>query len=153
MCFQPLITIEHGTPADSYSFANKRRVSNVVSSKWAYQTGLRTAHFRDPNGPQTTFASEQFVDEVAAVLKVDPIEFRLSHFDPVAAARDINVIQQVWKAAGWVSRPSPNDSNQGGEVVSGRGFAYQPRAGTYVGTVAEVTVNRRTGQVRVTKFT
>jgi nicotinate dehydrogenase subunit B len=150
---EPLNTIEHGTPADNYNFANKRRVSNVVSSKWAYQTGLRTAHFRDPNGPQTTFASEQFVDEVAAALKVDPIEFRLSHFDPVAATRDIHVIQEVRKAAGWVSRPSPDNSNQGGEVVNGRGFAYQPRAGTYVGTVAEVTVNRRTGQVRVTKFT
>jgi nicotinate dehydrogenase subunit B len=153
MGYEPLNAIEHGTPADNYTFANKRRVSNVISSKWAYQTGLRTAHFRDPNGPQTTFASEQFVDEVAAALKLDPIEFRLSHFDPKTAARDINVIQQVRKAAGWVSRPSANNGNQGGEVVNGRGFAYQPRAGTYVGTVAEVTVNRRTGQVRVTKFT
>jgi CO/xanthine dehydrogenase Mo-binding subunit len=37
--------------------------------------------------------------------------------------------------------------------VSGRGFAYQPRGGSYVATVAEVSVNRKTGQVRVTKFT
>lgn len=153
MGYEPLNTIEHGTPADNYSFTNKRRVSNVVSSKWAYQTGLRTAHFRDPNGPQTTFASEQFVDEVAAALKLDPIDFRLSHMDPAAASRDMNVIQQVKKASGWVSRPSPNNSSSTAEVVSGRGFAYQPRAGTYVGTVAEVTVNRKTGQVRVTKFT
>jgi hypothetical protein len=112
MGYEPLNTIEHGTPADNYTFANKRRVSNVVSSKWAYQTGLRTAHLRDPNGPQTTFASEQFVDEVAASLKLDPIDFRLSHFDPMTAARDINVIEQVKKASGWVSRPSPAPSRR-----------------------------------------
>jgi nicotinate dehydrogenase subunit B len=149
---EPLNASEHGVPADNYGFTNRRRISNVVPSKWAYQTGLRTAHLRDPNGPQFTFASEQFVDEVAAALKADPIEFRLTYLDS-AAARDINVIQEVRKAAGWISRPSPGDSNSSETIVSGRGFAYQPRGGTYVATVAEITVNRKTGQVRVTKFT
>ena len=139
-------------PAGGYIFPNRRVVTDVIPSKWAYQTGLRTAHFRDPNGPQATFANEQFVDEIAAVLKVDPIEFRLSYFN-AAAKRDINVIQQVQKASGWVSRPSPNNSSPSAEVVSGRGFAYRPRGESIVATVAEVTVNRRTGQVRVTKFT
>ena len=37
--------------------------------------------------------------------------------------------------------------------MSGRGFAYRARQESIVATVAEVTVNRRTGQVRVTKFT
>jgi len=153
MGYEPRNDSEHGVPADNYSFANKRRISNVIPSKWAYQTGLRTAHMRDPNGPQVTFASEQFTDEVAAALKLDPIEFRLAYLDPAVAERDINVIQQVRKAAHWISRPSPQSASAAGEVVSGRGFAYQPRGETYVATVAEVTVNRRTGQVRVTKFT
>jgi CO/xanthine dehydrogenase Mo-binding subunit len=150
--YEPLNASEHGVPADNYHFTNKRRISNVIPSKWAYQTGLRTAHLRDPNGPQVSFASEQFVDEVAAALKLDPIEFRLTYMDP-KATRDINVIEQVRKASGWVSRPSPNNSSSTATVVSGRGFAYQPRGGSYVAIVAEVTVNRRTGQVRVTKFT
>jgi nicotinate dehydrogenase subunit B len=153
MGYEPRNDSEHGTPADNYSFLNQRRISNVIPSKWAYQTGLRTAHLRDPNGPQVTFASEQFIDEVAAALKVDPIEFRLAHLDPSVAARDINVIEQVRKASNWASRPSPQISSPGAEVVHGRGFAYQPRGGTYVATVAEVTVNRKTGQVVVTKFT
>jgi nicotinate dehydrogenase subunit B len=152
MGHEPLNENEHGVPADNYIFANRRRVSNVIPSKWAYQTGLRTAHLRDPNGPQVSFASEQFVDEVAAALKMDPIEFRLSYLDP-AAKRDINLIEQTRRESGWQSRPSPNPSGQTAEVVSGRGFAYQPRGGSYVATVAEVTVNRKTGQVRVTKFT
>ena len=153
MGFEPLNESEHGVPADNYNFPNKRRISNVIPSKWAYQTGLRTAHLRDPNGPQVTFASEQFVDEVAAALKLDPIEFRLSYLDPATAGRDINLIQQVKKTSGWISRPAPNNSGSADTVVSGRGFAYQPRGGSYVASVAEVTVNRKTGQVRVTKFT
>ena len=153
MGYEPLNQSEHGLPADNYVFPNRRRVSNVIPSKWAYQTGLRTAHMRDPNGPQVSFASEQFVDEVAAALKMDPIEFRLAHLEPSTGARDINVIQQVRKASNWVSRPSPQTSNLTAEVVHGRGFAYQPRTGTFVATVAEVEVNRKTGRVTVTKFT
>ena len=153
MGFEPLNQNEHGVPTDRYVFPNKRRTSNVIPSKWAYQTGLRTAHMRDPNAPQVTFASEQFTDEIAALLKADPINFRLSHLDPAAASRDINVIQEVKKASGWVSRPSPVANAPSGEVVSGRGFAYRTRQESIVATVAEVTVNRRTGQVRVTKFT
>ena len=153
MGFKPRDDAEHGVPAERYNFANKRRVSNVIPSEWAYQTGLRTAHMRDPNGPQSTFASEQFVDEVASALKLDPIEFRLAYLDPAAAARDINVIQQVRKAANWESRTAPQADNVSGEVVSGRGFAYQPRGDSIVAMVAEVTVNRKTGQVKVTKFT
>ena len=148
--FEPRNDSEHGVPADGYKFANKRRISNVIPSKWAYQTGLRTAHMRDPNGPQVTFASEQFIDEVAAALKLDPIDFRLSYLDPVS--RDANVIEQVKSAANWTSRPSPQTTSTA-EIVSGRGFAYQPRGETYVATAAEVTVNRKTGEVRVTKFT
>ena len=153
MGYEPLNADEHGVPGDNYGFANKRRISHVIPSKWAYQTGLRTAHLRDPNGPQVTFASEQFVDEVAAALKLDPIEFRLAYLDPASAGRDVNIILQVRKASNWTSRPSPNNSSPTATEVSGRGFAYQPRGGSYVATVAEVTVNRKTGQVRVTKFT
>jgi CO/xanthine dehydrogenase Mo-binding subunit len=84
---------------------------------------------------------------------MDPIEFRIAHLDPAAAPRDVNVIEQVRKASGWTSRPSPNKGNSSGTTLSGRGFAYQPRGGSIVATVAEVTVDLKTGQVRVTKFT
>jgi nicotinate dehydrogenase subunit B len=153
MGHEPLNENEMGFPADNYSFANKRRMSNVIPSKWAYGTGLRTAHLRDPNGPQVSFASEQFVDEVASELHLDPIEFRLSYLDREKSWRDVAVIEEVRKASGWTSRPSPNNGNASNPVVSGRGFAYQPRGGSYVATVAQVTVDRKTGQVRVTKFT
>lgn len=139
---------EFGISADNYTFPAYRRVGRILNWDAALGTGLRTAHMRDPNGPQTTFASESFFDEVAAALKKDPVQFRLEHLDPTAAARDIAVIKAVAKAAKWDTRPSPNN-NQKGNVVRGRGIAYNPRGTTFVATVAEVEVNKKTGAVRV----
>ena len=99
-----------------------------------------------------TFASEQFMDEIAAAAEVDPIEFRLAHLDPSTGARDINVIQQVRKASNWVSRPSPQASSPTAEVVRAVASLIS-RARSFVATVAEVEVNRKTGRVTVTKFT
>ena len=42
-----------------------------------WETPLRTGNLRDPNGPQSTFASESFIDELAAAAKADPYEFRM----------------------------------------------------------------------------
>jgi CO/xanthine dehydrogenase Mo-binding subunit len=48
----PLNASQHCSPGGRYRFPNQRLISNVIPSKWAYQTGLRTAHFRDPNAPR-----------------------------------------------------------------------------------------------------
>ena len=49
-------------------------------------------------------------------------------------------------------RPSPKPVKGSGEIVTGRGVGLSTRGGTYVGTIAEVEVNRRTGAARVTRF-
>ena len=113
-------------------------------------TGLRSANFRDPNGPQTTFASEQFIDELAYAAKLDPIDFRLTY---LTAQRDINVVKAIRKASNWESRIGPSkDSASSKRVVSGRGMAYQTRSGTVNGWMCVVTVDRHTGDVKITKF-
>jgi CO/xanthine dehydrogenase Mo-binding subunit len=89
------------------------------------------------------------MDEVAAALNVDPVEFRLRH---VKAPRDIAVIKAAAEKAGWVSRPSPR-RDQTGNTVSGRGIAYSQRNGTIVAIVAEVDVYRSTGKIFARKFT
>ena len=40
---------------------------------------LRTSHLRDPVGPQLHFASGSFIDEIAAAIGADPVEFRLRY--------------------------------------------------------------------------
>ena len=60
-----------------YAIPNRRMATHVVGLPLVWETPLRTGNLRDPNGPQVTFASESFIDELAAAAKADPVEFRL----------------------------------------------------------------------------
>jgi len=135
-------------PEDSYGFANKRTYWETVAPLLDRGSPLRTSHLRDPIGPQVYFASESFMDEVAAELKVDPVAFRLQY---VTDARDIAVIKAAAEKARWQPRVSPRQ-DQSGIKVSGRGFAYVQRHPTRVAMVTEVEVDRSTGKVWVRKF-
>jgi CO/xanthine dehydrogenase Mo-binding subunit len=138
-----------GVPAESYGFANRRTAWETVAPLLDRASPLRTSHLRDPVGPQIHFASESFIDEVAAALNVDPVEFRLRYLkDP----RDIAVIKAAAEKAKWQTRPSPRTDQQGNKV-SGRGIAYAQRSGTRVATVAEVEVDRSSGKIWARKFT
>jgi nicotinate dehydrogenase subunit B len=138
-----------GIPAESYAFANKRTAWEVIPPLLDRASPLRTSHLRDPVGPQIHFASESFMDEVAAATNVDAIEFRLRY---VKDPRDIAVIKAAAEKAGWQTRPSPR-KDQTGEKVSGRGIAYAQRNGTRVAMIAEVDIDRRSGKIRVRRFT
>jgi nicotinate dehydrogenase subunit B len=138
-----------GIPAESYAFANKRTAWETIPPLLDRASPLRSSHLRDPVGPQIHFASESFMDEVAAALNVDPIEFRLRY---VKDARDIAVIKAVAEKAGWQTRPSPR-KDQTGDKVSGRGIAYAQRGNTRVAMIAEVDIDRGSGKIRVRKFT
>jgi CO/xanthine dehydrogenase Mo-binding subunit len=132
-----------GIPAESYAFDNKRLGWETIPPLLDRSSPLRSAHLRDPVGPQIHFASESFMDEVAAALNVDPIEFRLRH---IKDARDIAVIKAAAEKFGWQSRPSPR-RDQTGTKVTGRGIAYAQRNGTRVAVIAEVDVDRSTGKM------
>src|SRR5262249_25769760 len=102
-----------GAPAESYEFANKRMSWETIAPLLDRASPLRTSHLRDPVGPQIHFASESFIDEVAAALNVDPVEFRLRH---VKDARDIALIKAAAEKAGWQPRPSPRRDQTGAKV-------------------------------------
>jgi len=138
-----------GAPAESYAFDNKRLSWETIAPLLDRASPLRTSHLRDPVGPQIHFASESFMDEVAAALAVDPVEFRLRH---VKDARDIAVIKAAAEKSGWQSRPSPR-RDQTGTKVTGRGIAYSQRGGTRVAVVAEVDIDRASGKIWARKFT
>jgi nicotinate dehydrogenase subunit B len=138
-----------GVPAEGYLFEHKRLAWETIAPLADRGSPLRSAHLRDPVGPQIHFASESFIDEVAAAVGVDPVEFRLRHLQ---GARDIAVIKTAADRAGWLARPSPR-RDQTGNKVSGRGIAYAQRAGTIVAVIAEVEVERSTGKIWARKFT
>ena len=138
-----------GVQAPPYVFPNIHAVSHVLAGFYDSASPLRSTHLRDPEGPQTSFAVESFMDELAAATGVDPIEFRLRHLDN---ARSKAVLTAAAEKAGWERRPSPKPNQGSGEVVTGRGVGLSTRNGTYVGTIVEVEVNRGTGAARVTRF-
>jgi nicotinate dehydrogenase subunit B len=146
------------TPSEVYVIPNRRMAAHVVSLPLVWETPLRTGNLRDPNGPQVTFASESFIDELAAAAKADPVEFRLGLLaaakdddNGFRRARSIAVIKAAAEKYGWDARPSPKRTVNG-EVLTGRGIAYSYRSQTIVAQIAEVEVNRTTGHVWVKRF-
>ena len=138
-----------GVPAEVYEFANKRVAWETIAPLLERASPLRSAHLRDPVGPQIHFASESFMDEVAHAVGADPVEFRLRH---LKSPRDIAVIKAAAERAGWQTRTSPR-RDQTGSKVSGRGIAYSQRNGTVCAVVAEVDIDRSTGKIWARKFT
>src|SRR5215211_7572737 len=65
------------TPSEMYAIPHRRMTAHVVSLPLVWETPLRTGNLRDPNGPQSTFAAESFIDELAAAANADPVAFRL----------------------------------------------------------------------------
>jgi CO/xanthine dehydrogenase Mo-binding subunit len=141
------------TPNEMYVIPNRRMVGEVVSLPEVWETPLRTGNLRDPNGPQSTFAAESFIDEMAAVAKADPLSFRMQMLTASSAddggfrrARSIAVLRAAADAYGWDARPSPKP-RANGNILAGRGVAYTFRGETIVALIAEVEVNRQTGHV------
>ncbi len=140
-------------PSDVYAVPHRRQATHVVSLPLVWETPLRTGNLRDPDGPQVTFASESFIDELAAAAKVDPSAFRRRLFTASTEddsgfkrARSIAVLDATLKAYGWDARPSPK-ARGSGEILTGRGLAYAYRSQTVAAQIVEVEVNRRTGHV------
>lgn len=147
-----------GMPADMYVIPNRRGVAQVVSLPLVWESPLRTGNLRDPNGPQVTFASESFIDELAAAAKADPIAFRLKLLTATTQddsgfrrARSIAVLKAAAATYGWDPRPSPA-GRRTDAIVTGRGVAYCYRNQTVLAQIAEVEINRTTGHVWVKRL-
>jgi CO/xanthine dehydrogenase Mo-binding subunit len=119
-----------------------------VHTRHVEQAFFRSAHLRSPGRIENSFANESFVDELAFAAQADPAEYRLRVLkDP----RGVAVLQKVLQRAGWQSRAGTNPAAGTGDVARGRGVAYlrYNNATTYVAVVAEVAVNRKSGEIRV----
>lgn len=145
-------------PAEMYAIPHRRQETRVVRFPLAFETPLRTGNLRDPNGPQVTFASESFIDEMAATAGADPVAFRLrllrgsnEENGIFMRARSIAVVEAAAEAYGWQARPSPKPVASD-RVLTGRGIAYAYRARTAIAEIAEVEVDRETGRVRVKRM-
>ena len=129
-----------------YAFPNIRTVCHRLA-----ETPFRPSWIRTPGRMQNSFANEAFMDELAAAAGADPLEFRLKYLkDP----RGVELLQRLAVIAKWEKRPSPQKDRGTGDIAKGRGLTYvrYELVRTYVGAVAEVEVNRRSGEIRVPRF-
>jgi len=103
-------------------------------------TGMRTAPLRAIGVGQNAFANEVFMDEIAGELGIDAVAFRLRNLKNAPRAR--RVVEEVARMSGW------------GRKREGRGlgFAYLDYSGTQLAGVAEVSVDRASGAIRVHRF-
>jgi nicotinate dehydrogenase subunit B len=104
---------------------------------------IRTSALRGLGAYANVFALESFIDELAAAAGADPVEFRLRHMkDPRARA----VIEACAQKAGW--KPGVK-----GDGTRGRGiaFAKYKNLAAYCAVVTDVTVDRRTGKIALTR--
>jgi nicotinate dehydrogenase subunit B len=117
---------------------------------WIPDAPLRTSAIRAPGKVANTFAVESFVDEIAALARVDPVEFRLRR---LANPRGVEVLRRVTARMGWQPRPSPRPVDPKATVLTGRGIAYihYKHEETLVAMGMEVAVERATGRIRVTR--
>ena len=134
----------HQSLAVPYTFPNVK-----ATARWLAETPFKPSWIRTPGRMQNTYANECFVDECAATAGADPVEYRLRNLKD---ARGAECIERCARMANWTPRgKQPRDKS---EVARGRGFSYikYELVRTYVAVVADVSVNRRTGQVKVDRF-
>lgn len=132
-----------------YDVPNQRILAHLINWHFPEPIPLRTSNLRAPGDVARCFASESLIDEIAADLRVDPVEFRLRHL--AANRRAADCLRAAADKAGWQRRPSPAPATSG-NLASGRGIAVTQRANTMVAAVAEVQVNKTTGQVAVKRI-
>ena len=86
------------------------------------------------------------MDEIAAALRVDPVQFRLRHL--IGNQRAAEGLRAAAKRAGWNDRPAPARLVVGPKAA-GQGVALAIRGGTLIAAIAEVEVDKNTGKVAV----
>ena len=133
-----------------YTFDNQKVLAANIPWVQQGQWPLRTSNLRAPGDLARVFASESTIDEIAADQHVDPVQFRLRYL--TTDKRVSEILTATAKRAGWTDRPAPAPVSNGNKAV-GRGVAVANRANTMTAAVAEIEVDKSTGDVTVKKIT
>jgi isoquinoline 1-oxidoreductase beta subunit len=110
--------------------------SNVLVEAVRNKLGVRMTAVRGVGSTVNQFAAESFMDEIATARRVDPLEMRLDLLQKMPAAQE--VLRAVAAMARW----------RKGEKA-GRGLSFITNAGTYLATIAQVSVDRDSGVIHV----
>ncbi|HSD44948.1 MAG TPA: molybdopterin cofactor-binding domain-containing protein [Burkholderiales bacterium] len=121
------------------------KVENWHSEHVMEPERTRVAAWRGIGSGYTKFAIESMIDEIAHDLGMDPLAYRLSL---TGDARCRRVLEKAAEMSGWGRKRSG--------TALGIAFAeygiFAPKVGSLTAAVAEVSVDRRTGSIRVHSY-
>jgi CO/xanthine dehydrogenase Mo-binding subunit len=156
---------KNGEPYDPFSIAGADHWYNVgkhrvrALSNDLANRAFRPGWLRSVGPGWTNWALESFMDEAAHKVGADPVQFRLKLLDATGgnaggppkavggAKRQAAVVQHAAQMAGW-GRSLPADTGLG----IATSFGQERDMPTWVACVAQVKVDRTTGQVTVQKL-
>lgn len=139
----PAILVNRMSTGSMYAVANRRVVSHAIPMVGM----LKGGPLRSPLDLSYAFASEQTIDELALAAQLDPLEFRRKN---IGDHRWLGVLNAAAEAAGWTPRIAGSARSQG-EVARGRGIGLGTHHVSYGAAVAEIEVDKRTGDIVATR--
>ena len=142
------------TAVPPYDYEHLRVVANDMAPI------LRASWLRGVSALPNAFAHESYIDELATAAGADPVAFRLQHLKDERAS---DLVKATAARAGWLAHTQPQqqapEHTKAGDLLKGQGFAYAryvhskfPGFGAaWAAWVADVEVNRATGEVHVSR--
>jgi nicotinate dehydrogenase subunit B len=122
-----------------YDIPNVRLVNHHVPGlSW-----LKGGWLRSPLDLSFSFTSEQAIDQLAFLLKIDPYEFRRRN---IKNDRWLGVLDAAAKTAQWTPRTAASNQSQN-KTVTGRGIGMGTHLASYGAAVAEIEVDKNIGKV------
>ncbi len=120
-------------------------IPNQIVRAVPVETGIPVGYVRAVAPNYTFFAVETFMDELAKLAGVDPLQYRLSMLG--GAPRLARVLKLAADKAGWGS-PLPANTGRGVACVS----AQEKKTPTWTASVVQARVDPATGKVQVEKI-
>jgi isoquinoline 1-oxidoreductase len=120
-------------------------IPNQIVRAVPVETGIPVGYVRAVAPNYTFFAVETFMDELAKLAGIDPLQYRLSMLG--GAPRLARVLQLAAEKAGWGS-PLPPNTGRGVACVS----AQEKKTPTWTASVVQAHVDPASGKVHIQKI-
>jgi isoquinoline 1-oxidoreductase beta subunit len=116
-------------------------IANQYCGQIYRDSGVRTSPLRGIGYTANKFVTEAFLDEVAAKRGIDPVALRLELLKNTPRGRA--VVERVAAMANWGGKPADGRA---------RGFAFIDYSNSLLGGIAEISVDRASGTIKVHDF-
>jgi len=131
-------------PFYKVSTTNYRTIGKTITQQLGmFQSGT----LRAPAGPQTNFAAEQLIDQLAKEANMDPVSFRIQNTKDTEP-RWTAVLQAAVAASPYKAHVAASNLSSD-NVVQGWGMAIGTHGSSRAATVANISVDKKSGKITI----